>query len=249
MDKPLFPHSTNICPYCGNKEVKEGRQTTSEGNTMALAIHCDQCDGNYRVIYSPTSMVLEGAGGPAEMIAPIVQLKDVHEGHDAKVPVGIVPMADCVAIMAHGYGDYSSSPGYGVIAYLELAEGRLRIVAWDDIDREDASHIIHFDDAVEVGRGSDESFRDETHPYDCVRETHDGKVIEAHCFETEEQAAEYGAGAINVIAGMPIKIYHGGQCIQGVRHDYENFECPDCGEPILQEVGTGESCGNCGHVH
>lgn len=33
-----------------------------------------------------------------------------------------------------------------------------------------------------------------------------------------------------------------------VKDNYENGECPDCGESIPDTVVEGESCKNCGHV-
>ena len=30
--------------------------------------------------------------------------------------------------------------------------------------------------------------------------------------------------------------------------DYENGECPDCGEPIPKDATSGDECVNCGHV-
>lgn len=29
---------------------------------------------------------------------------------------------------------------------------------------------------------------------------------------------------------------------------YENAECPDCAEPILDTYEQGDECSNCGHV-
>ena len=33
-----------------------------------------------------------------------------------------------------------------------------------------------------------------------------------------------------------------------VKDDYENGECPDCGEPIPEDAYYGGNCENCGHV-
>jgi len=34
-----------------------------------------------------------------------------------------------------------------------------------------------------------------------------------------------------------------------VRAAYRNSECPDCGEPLPENVQEGDECGNCGHVY
>jgi len=33
-----------------------------------------------------------------------------------------------------------------------------------------------------------------------------------------------------------------------IQNTYENSECPDCGEPIPDDVVSGQACTNCGHV-
>jgi hypothetical protein len=33
-----------------------------------------------------------------------------------------------------------------------------------------------------------------------------------------------------------------------VRDEYEDGECPDCGEPIPEEAVEWSACENCGHV-
>lgn len=33
-----------------------------------------------------------------------------------------------------------------------------------------------------------------------------------------------------------------------IKDNYDNGECPDCGQPIPDDCVEGESCINCGHV-
>ena len=33
-----------------------------------------------------------------------------------------------------------------------------------------------------------------------------------------------------------------------IMEQYVDQECPDCGEPIPEDIGDGEECINCGHV-
>jgi hypothetical protein len=36
--------------------------------------------------------------------------------------------------------------------------------------------------------------------------------------------------------------------MSGVRDEYENGECPDCGDPIPEGAPNESDCENCGHV-
>ena len=33
-----------------------------------------------------------------------------------------------------------------------------------------------------------------------------------------------------------------------IKDNYENGECPDCGDPIPDDIVDGGECSNCGHV-
>lgn len=55
-----------------------------------------------------------------------------------------------------GYGDYCSEDGHGCPAVIELAEGKLRIVAWTDINIEDSTTIVELDGAREGLRTKDD---------------------------------------------------------------------------------------------
>lgn len=36
--------------------------------------------------------------------------------------------------------------------------------------------------------------------------------------------------------------------MNAIKESYENGECPDCGEPIPNDVVAGQACSRCGHV-
>jgi hypothetical protein len=67
-----------------------------------------------------------------------------------------LPSEDCLSILIHpkGYGDYYSQ-GKGTPVMLELYEGRLRLVVWADINKQEATHIIDLEGARESNRKED----------------------------------------------------------------------------------------------
>ena len=57
-----------------------------------------------------------------------------------------------LVIYPAGYGCFGGADGTAGPILLELYEGRLRLVVWDDINLEDPSHIIDLEDAREAQR-------------------------------------------------------------------------------------------------
>lgn len=53
-----------------------------------------------------------------------------------------------------GYGEYSSAEGYGSPLAVELYEGRLRLIVWPDVQRQDPD-IIDLEHARESNRTED----------------------------------------------------------------------------------------------
>ena len=51
-----------------------------------------------------------------------------------------------------GFGDHSSEDGYGAPVLVENWGGKLRVVAWSDINKEDPTHTIDLSGAKEDGR-------------------------------------------------------------------------------------------------
>ena len=58
-----------------------------------------------------------------------------------------------IAIDAKGYGDFTSKKGRGTPAIVEWNDGKLRIVAWGDINQEDPTDIVDLSNAKESKRG------------------------------------------------------------------------------------------------
>jgi hypothetical protein len=77
-------------------------------------------------------------------------VKDVFTGETKKVRIKVG--LDGVVIVPEGYGDYCSADGEGAPVMIEFAEGNPRVVVWDNINNEDASHIIDLSEAAEKNR-------------------------------------------------------------------------------------------------
>tara|TARA_B100002019_G_scaffold292795_1_gene317152 strand:+ start:5943 stop:6287 length:345 start_codon:yes stop_codon:yes gene_type:complete len=82
------------------------------------------------------------------------------EGGDA-VPYKIVssktrgdenPLIDGLYLLFRGYGDAVTNDGHGCPIKIENDGGRIRIVVWSDINREDYTHSIYLDEALESNR-------------------------------------------------------------------------------------------------
>jgi hypothetical protein len=54
-----------------------------------------------------------------------------------------------ISITPKGYGDYCSEEGHGAPVLVEVIGGKPRVVIWDDINKEDSSHVIPLDGAHE----------------------------------------------------------------------------------------------------
>jgi hypothetical protein len=69
-----------------------------------------------------------------------------------KLAVRIVASPHGVSIYAEGHGDFGSAEGHGTPVFLELHRGRLRLLVWGDINREDLTHDIDLGGAREDRR-------------------------------------------------------------------------------------------------
>ena len=87
-----------------------------------------------------------------------------HDG-DRTIRVEVAEEPCGVVIYPAGYGCYPCADGTAGPILLELYEGRLRLIVWDDINMEDPSHIIDLEGAREDQR----------------RDTHSGDVRELAC--------------------------------------------------------------------
>ena len=82
-------------------------------------------------------------------------LQDGAEGYESnKVAIEIEPdiCNSSVAIKPFGYGDKSHENGHGYPVLIELFEGKLRVIVWDDINEEEPSHVIDLARAAEASR-------------------------------------------------------------------------------------------------
>ncbi len=82
-------------------------------------------------------------------------LIDTDTEHADKLPIKIVALPHGVSIYAEGHGDFGSAEGHGTPVFLELHRGRLRLLVWDDINREDPTHDIDLSGATESRRHPD----------------------------------------------------------------------------------------------
>ena len=83
-------------------------------------------------------------------------LTDVDPGHRGSLSVRVVANESAVSIFPEGYGDFGSAEGHGCPIFLELHRGRLRLVVFADINREDPPHIIDLEGAREDRRNETE---------------------------------------------------------------------------------------------
>jgi hypothetical protein len=74
-----------------------------------------------------------------------------HDG-DRTIQVEVAEERGGLAIYPSGYGCFPCADGTAGPILLELHEGRLRLIVWDDINHEDPSHIIDLEAAREDRR-------------------------------------------------------------------------------------------------
>jgi len=83
------------------------------------------------------------------------------QGGEDAVPYKIVssktrgdenPFIDGLYLLFRGYGDATTNDGHGCPIKIENDGGRIRIVVWSDINKEDCTHSIYLDDALESNR-------------------------------------------------------------------------------------------------
>ena len=68
-------------------------------------------------------------------------LTDAAPGHDGTIPVRIVSNQSAISIFPEGYGDFGSAEGHGCPVFLELYQGRLRLIVFPDINDQDPTII------------------------------------------------------------------------------------------------------------
>ncbi len=73
-----------------------------------------------------------------------------YDGEE-KLRVKVKKTPNSIDIVPEGYGDFGSEDGHGVPILLEIYEGRLRLIVWNDINSEDPM-IIDMEGAKETNR-------------------------------------------------------------------------------------------------
>lgn len=82
-------------------------------------------------------------------------LREANEAfEDKEIACKVVVEGDRrgVCLDFEGYGVSCCEPGYGGLVYVELYKGELRVLIWDDVNEEDATHIISLEGAKEENR-------------------------------------------------------------------------------------------------
>jgi hypothetical protein len=79
-------------------------------------------------------------------------LTDVDADDSGSLSVRVVANESSISIFPKNYGDFGSTQGHGCPVFLELHQGRLRLVVFAVINREDPTHIIDVEGAREVAR-------------------------------------------------------------------------------------------------
>ena len=81
-------------------------------------------------------------------------LSDAHPEHSERLPIRVVAKNAALSIFPEGYGDFGSANGHGCPLFLEVYEGRLRLIVSADINEEEPT-IIDLEAAREVCRTED----------------------------------------------------------------------------------------------
>ena len=71
---------------------------------------------------------------------------------ETNIPIQVHSRNGALLIKPEGYGDMCSDDNEGVPVLIEVYDGQLRVVIWDDINQEDTSHIISLEGTREESR-------------------------------------------------------------------------------------------------
>ncbi len=81
-----------------------------------------------------------------------VQLIDQSDYQAEPLNIEVSQFNGTVLIKAEGYGEKCSDAEESHPVVIELYEGKLRVIAWADINQEDPTHIIDLSGAKEENR-------------------------------------------------------------------------------------------------
>ena len=205
MNIAFYPQTTEQidagCPYCGSDRLTNSDFGAPTAKRCSIEVTCGDCGRSHHLNYTATGITLETTDDPPSLIdffLPVGDLEDqgVDDPAGAEtVPVGICTGPDALIVLAHGYGDFGSSRGYGSAVVIENFQGSLRLLVWGDINREDAVQIIDLAPAKESEREDDGAFRFRARRFDRL-----GALIEEHCFESADGARDF---AVSKLANIP----------------------------------------------
>ena len=69
--------------------------------------------------------------------AMTTRLNDSDPDHHGSLPIKIVSNDSIISIFPDGYGDFGSTPGHGCPVFMELYQGRLRLIVFPDINNQE----------------------------------------------------------------------------------------------------------------
>lgn len=73
-------------------------------------------------------------------------LNDADSEHSERLRVRVTANDSAISIFPEGYGDFGSAPGLGCPVFLELYEGRLRLIVFPDINNQEPT-ILNLESA------------------------------------------------------------------------------------------------------
>jgi len=68
-------------------------------------------------------------------------LNDADPEHSERLRVRVAANDSAISIFPDGYGDFGSAPGHGCPVFLELYQGRLRLIVFPDINAQEPTII------------------------------------------------------------------------------------------------------------
>lgn len=83
-----------------------------------------------------------------------LKLADADSESLGSLPIRIVASDFAISIFPQGFGDFGSADGHGCPLFIELYQGRLRVIAFPDINEQDPQ-IIDLSGAREDTRLND----------------------------------------------------------------------------------------------
>lgn len=207
MQHPLYPKVVDDnCPYCGSENTTNDMDETyptAEG--VSVKVDCRDCNKSHHLNYQLATITLDTGDGGQDYVAPQI-CPDMHkegENDQGKTLVGVVQGSDGIFIMAHGYGDYSSTDGYGCPVIIEMANDQLRICPWPDINEEDCGPDVIELGAAKISNRVDDDLAE--YPFALQVLTPGGSCIESVHYETFPKALK-GIEKTSVPFGHKVKI-------------------------------------------